>query len=235
LQRILLIDDSPDVHLLVKASLHSENVETFSAHSTEEALRLFRENRIDLILLDIGLPTSDGFELYTQLKVLPGFDNTSVIFLTAAQDVQSKVAAFELGAEDYIVKPFNVTEFRARIAARLKKIRSAQQGGSVFMLGTFELDLAAQKAFLVGTSAGNQNRPRKELGLTPIEFKLLLLFCRNEGINLSREKILESVWGPEIHVYDRTVDTHVSSLRKKLLEQSKTIQSVSGVGYRLKL
>lgn len=228
MQRILLVDDSPDIHLLVKAALKDDRLEVISAYSVDEGFNLFSSQSFQLILLDIGLPSGDGFELLTRLTPLAKFKGIPVFFLTGESEITAKVTAFELGAEDYIVKPFDITEFRARVQARLKKLKAAESAGAILSKGPFEMDLSLQKAYLA-------EPVRTDLNLTPIEFKLLVLFCRNEGVALSRELILTTIWGKEVHVFDRTVDTHVSSLRKKLQSHSRSVQSVPGVGYILKL
>lgn len=191
----------------------------------EEAVQVIQSREFELILLDVSLPGKDGFELCAYLQSHPKTKNVPVIFLTGMGEVTSKVTAFSLGAEDYITKPFNLLEFRARIDARLKKARAHSAGDEAPIRGEIELNLASQRALRI------EGEKRVDLGLTPMEFKILHYLVRNEGRVLSRDQILNTVWGQNIHVFDRTVDTHISTLRKKLGPKASLIRSVPGSGY----
>lgn len=179
--------------------------------------RLEREQRYDLILLDVMLPQIDGFELMDYITPL----EIPVIFLTAKNSIQDRVKGLRMGAEDYIVKPFDVMELLARVEVVLRRYKKAEEH---LRIGEIEIDVRSMRV----------TRRGQEIALTPKEYELLLLFFRNPNTALYRETIYERVWGGELEYGSKTVDLHVQRLRKKLsLEQE--LQAINKVGYRFEV
>lgn len=220
---ILLIDDSPEVFEIVSNSLQGTGVEVLFALTATEARKYYNHIKLDLILLDISLPDTNGLELCKEITFSEANHSTPIFFLTADHNTETKVIAFETGAYDYIQKPFQPSEFRARILANLK--RKSLMKENILQFGNLIVNIVEHKAFI--DTQGN----KKNLDLTPIEFKLLSLFARNPDKTFSRENVLENIWG-KTNVYDRTIDTHIYSLRKKLNNYNNCVESVIGVGYR---
>ncbi len=228
MQKILLIEDQLDAQLIVKALL-GHRYQLILASTLGEALQSVEGQEFDLVLLDVQLPDGNGFEFFSQLRGLPQMKDVPIVFLTSKSEVNDKVAAFSLGAEDYIVKPFEPLEFRARVEARLAARLSRMQAREVLRKGRLELDRAMFKAF-----ARDGAKPR-DLELTPHEFRLLTYFLQHEGIALTREQLMTAVWGGDIHVLERTIDRHISSLRRKLDAKFEKLEPVHGLGYRFSL
>lgn len=220
---VLLVEDAPDMQLIVRATLGNE-CDLICAASLEEARKIVREKDFSLILLDVVLPDGSGFDFCLALRTEPNFKNTPIFFLTGEDGISQRVMGFDLGADDYIVKPFEPFEFKARVFNKLKRKPTGNEQSS-FSRGAFLIDWAAQKATMV--KAGE----RRELSLTPIEFKLLVQFLRNEGKIFSREELLVAVWGSSVHVSGHTVDTHISSLRKKVGDYASYFKAVVKKGY----
>ncbi len=224
LATILLIDDDPEIHSLLKAVLSAQYA-MFSVETLKAARDFLNQNKPDLILLDDELPDGRGIQLFDDLKSNSTTSNIPTLMLTKKHEVANKVVAFDLGADDYITKPFDSLEVIARIQLRLKN-RSADKIKAVSTkFDDLELDIPMGKAFI------HSNDTKEELELTPIEFKILYLLANKKGSILSRKEILEEVWGDQQHVIERTVDQHVSKIRKKLETCSYTVRSAHGRGY----
>ena len=222
---ILLIEDAPEIHQIVKGALQSLNATVQFALSGGQARESLNKSKFDLILLDIGLPDCDGFELCMEIKKNYKTSNAQeipIIFLTAKDEVSDKVTAFSIGAEDYIPKPFHPLELKARVEARLNSASKRQSQSETYSAGPFQFDVPALRV----------KANDRLVDLTPTEFKLLYFLARHPDRVFSREKILDQVWGHSVHVTDRTVDAHIYSLRKKLGPHGKLISSVIGEGYR---
>ncbi len=224
-QKILLVEDAVDIQKTVQAIL-SSNFQLKIVSTAEDALRALQETAYSLILLDVGLPDEDGFKFCAKLKVEEKYKKTPVVFLTGKQDVSDKVMGFSLGAEDYIVKPFEPLEFKARIEAKMRLINEHRSHELYFCDGAFKVNLDFQKIYRI------KNTVESDLGLTTIEFKIFYYFLTHEEHVLSRDQILNHVWGENTHVSDRTVDTHVYTLRQKLGDYASGVQSVPRVGYK---
>jgi DNA-binding response OmpR family regulator len=175
------------------------------------------------------LPDGDGYQLCSVLQSQQETQDIPVIFLTSKNSTSDKVLGFSVGAEDYIAKPFDPLELRARVDARFRKLQKERSRQDVTRIGGIEINKASQKASILRPSG------KQEVDLTPIEFKLLLFLAKEPNRVFNRDDILNGVWGEEIHVFNRSVDTHISKLRKKLGEYSKCIQSVHGSGYKFNL
>lgn len=225
-ERILFVEDSRQIQLIVQAAL-SPSYQLVCAGSLTEADKYLDDDRgYDLILLDIVLPDGTGFELCDRIRQRSKLQSVPVIFLTGQTDLDAKLKGFSSGADDYLVKPFEPQELIARVQARLKQRRTMRSQASLFDVGGFQVDLGTQKIFRVA-SDGN----REDLNLTPNELKLFAHLLRNPGQAFSREQLLRDLWGNDVHVTERTVNTHISSLRKKLGDRAENIRFVPAQGY----
>jgi len=177
--------------------------------------------------LDINLPGEDGYKFLSEISSMEGIDMPEVICLTQKNEVTDKVTAFSLGADDYITKPINFIEFRARVDAKLKKSLKRIEKNDSINLNGLEINITAQKAVVTENEIN--------LNLTSTEFKLLICLGKRVDQVFSRLQLLENVWGDDVNVFERAVDVHICSLRKKLGYTSYTVKSVPGVGYKLTL
>jgi len=240
MQKILLIDDAEDVQFLVEQSLHSLPVSLDTAFSGVEALEKVNRNSYQLLLVDLLLPDSHGFDLFLKIRGIKDYEQIPVIFLTSNDDVSTVVSAFSLGADDFISKPFRLLELRARVERRLRRApdeaRTSAEVHSTGLpaeeservrVGDLTLHIPSQRVMVEGSE--------ELLPLSPREFKILLLLSKHPDRIFSRKSILENVWGSEVNVTNRTVDAHICYLRKKLNKYSPCIESVSGEGYRFKI
>ena len=194
-----------------------------------QATQKIEEEKFDLVLLDVMLPDGDGYQFCSLMQANDKTRNIPVIFLTSKGAAPDKVLGFSVGADDYVVKPIEPLEFRARVAAKLKKRERDQRDAEFLNLGDVQINSAAQRAFVV------ENGRKRDLNLTPIEFRLLTCLARNEEQLFSREQLLDTLWGTDVHVFPRSIDTHISKLRKKLGSKAYRIQSVHGTGYRFSM
>ncbi|MBR3308102.1 MAG: response regulator transcription factor [Lachnospiraceae bacterium] len=226
--RILIVDDEKAIVKGLKYSIEQDGMETDAAYDGEEALALARENKYDLVLLDLMLPKIDGMEVCRQLR---SFTDVPVIFLTAKGDDMDKIMGFESGADDYIVKPFNILEVKARIKVFMRRSRKnaapTGQEKKVVENGEFRLDIENRRLFIKGS----------EINLTAKEYDILELLVTHPGKVYSRDNLRELVWGSDFHGDARTVDVHVRRLREKVEETPGSpayIQTKWGVGYYYK-
>lgn len=207
MSKILLVEDSVDSYQLVDRAIGGSN-ELHWAQNLQEAMQLVRQHIFDLILLDVMLPDGDGFKLCSVLQTDETLSQIPVIFLTAKNSVSDKVLGFSVGADDYIPKPFDPLELKARIESKLRKKQKEAIQADIIKIGEIEINKSTQSIRIKG-------RPETDrIELTPIEFKILLMFVKTPGKVFSRDEILNHVWGENVHVYTRSVDTHVSKLRK---------------------
>lgn len=223
--RILLVDDEQVLVKGIKFNLEHEGYEVEVGYDGEQAVEQAREGSFDLILLDVMMPKIDGLQACMRIRE---FSNVPVIMLTAKGEDTDKIMGFECGADDYITKPFNLLELKARVRALLRRSGATkqQQGGSILTIGQIKLDVGARAAWRDGTP----------VELTTKEFDLIELLMRNPGRVYSRENLLNVVWGYEYIGDYRTVDVHVRRLREKLEQDSANpeyIRTKWGVGYYL--
>jgi DNA-binding response OmpR family regulator len=221
MKQILLIEDDTDLFSLLKYNLEKEGFALTGLQTGKGALELCRQVRPDLILLDIMLPDSDGLDICKAVRRDPGLASTPIIFLTARASETDRILGLELGANDYVVKPFFVRELVARIKLQF---RGQPQPARVLEAGGLSLDRASCQARLDG----------KPLTLTATEFRLLEFLMRRPGVVFSREQLLNSVWGHDRAVTDRAVDVYVLRLRQKIEADPASpqlIHSVRGFGY----
>jgi len=221
MKKILLIEDDSDLFALLKYNLEKEGFQMVGTQTGKGAVELCRRERPDLILLDIMLPDSDGLDICKGIRARAELAHIPVIFLTARASETDRIVGLELGADDYIVKPFFVRELIARIKLQFRQL--AQPVRSM-KAGPLELDRSACRVTLNGNV----------LALTATEFRLLEFFMARPGVVFSREQLLDSVWGHDRAVTDRTVDVYILRLRQKI-ENDPTapalIRSVRGFGY----
>jgi two-component system phosphate regulon response regulator PhoB len=222
--KLLIVEDETDILHLLQFNFEREGFETHTARDGNEALRLAEERKPDLIVLDLLLPGRDGLEVCKTLKSREGSRNTPVIMLTAKGEEQDRITGFELGADDYVVKPFSPKELILRVKAVLRRKQERQDEGTVWEHKGLRVEFEAYRVFVDGA----------EIDLTATEFNLLTALIHAENRVLTREQLLDKVWGYEFVGYARTVDTHMHRLRLKLGPYADWIQTVRGVGYRLK-
>ncbi|MCI7129360.1 MAG: response regulator transcription factor [Lachnospiraceae bacterium] len=223
-KKVLVVDDEKLIVKGIRFSLEQDGMEVECAYDGEEALRLATENAYDMILLDLMLPKMDGFEVCQRIRE---FSNVPIVMLTAKGDDMDKILGLEYGADDYITKPFNILEVKARIKAIMRRTGSKEPEPSkakVIENGDLKLDLESRRLFILG----------REVNLTAREFELLELFVTNQNKVFSREKLLELVWGADYPGDVRTVDVHVRRLREKIEvnpSEPKYVHTKWGVGY----
>jgi DNA-binding response OmpR family regulator len=218
---ILLVDDEANIVDLAGMYLEREGYRVKAAYDGAQALQLTAELQPALVVLDIMLPEVDGFEVCKQIRVN---SDVPIIMLTARDDDIDKIVGLELGADDYLTKPFNPRELVARVKAILRRSERSPRKQETIHLGDIQIDPASREVTVAGESV--------ELRMK--EFDLLLTMAQNRGIVLSREQLLNLVWGYDFYGQTRTVDVHVAHLRKRLAtSQQVRIDTVTGVGYKL--
>lgn len=223
--RILVVDDEPDILNLLEYNLKRSGFQAILAKDGPEAIEAARANRPDLVLLDIMLPDMEGTEVLRRLKSVEATASIPVIMLTAKGEEVDKIVGFELGAEDYITKPFSPRELILRVKAVLK--RTAERPEPVEAAVSFNeliVDLSRHKVSVSG----------KPVELSSTEFRLLSELMQAKGRVLTRDNLLDRAWGRDCFVIPRTVDTHVRRLRSKLGSAGDYIETVRGVGYRFR-
>lgn len=221
---VLLVDDERDLLSVLDFNLRAAGFETVLATRGEEALLALKRRIPDLVLLDLMLPDIPGTEVCRRIKADPRTRQVPVVMLTAKGEEVDRVVGFELGADDYVTKPFSVRELTLRLKAILRRAgggRAAERPRE--QVGPIRVDVDAHRVFVDGAEAV----------LTPLEFKLLSTFMARLGRVQSREQLLEDVWEMSPEVETRTVDTHVKRLREKLGSGRDLLETVRGVGYRL--
>lgn len=223
-ETILVVEDDEDIQQLLIFNLQAAGYEVAAAQDGYEALAVARRRAPDLILLDLMLPGLDGFEACKELKRAPQTAAIPVIMLTARGEEVDRIVGLELGADDYVVKPFSPRELILRVKAVLRRAGPEEPARHAWTKEGLRVDMEAHKAEADG----------EEIPLTATEFKLLAELIRSQGRVQTRDQLLNSVWGYEFEGYARTVDTHVRRLRQKLGAYSRIIETVRGVGYRFK-
>ena len=220
---VLIVEDEKDLADLTQFNLQKAGYETLWARSGDEALALSRTRTPDLVLLDLMLPGIPGTEVCRQLKTSQRTRNVPVIMVTARSEEVDRVVGFELGADDFVTKPFSMRELVLRIRAVLRRGDNGESDVLQERIGPIRIDVAAHRAF-VGEA---------EMQLTALEFNLLSTFMSRVGRLQTRETLLRDVWGMSGDLQTRTVDTHVKRLREKLGDGRDLLQTVRGSGYRM--
>ena len=223
MKQILLVEDSKEIFTMVTLAVQSFSELTW-AENLAQARDLTTKNNYDLVLLDMELPDGNGINFCSELQnknpLLP------IFFLTSHKDLSEKVLGFSAGADDYITKPFDPLELKARIEAKFKKNDLLLKTSDHLKWKEIEINKASQEVKIL--IDGNY----KPIDLTALEFKLLMYFANRYTNVISRDTILNDIWGEDVHIYSRSVDTHVSKLRKKLCDVSYILESVHGAGYK---
>jgi DNA-binding response OmpR family regulator len=226
--RILVVEDEVDLNLLITRQLTLEGHDVVQAYDGLSAVSLIEASRFDLVILDWMLPKLDGLAVCRRLRER---HITPVLMLTARGEEADVVLGLEVGADDYLTKPFRMRELTARVRAILRRGEMEKSAGatttatpsSTITIGSVSVSPEMRQASLDG----------EEIDLTPKEFDLIALFFEHPGRAFSREYLLDKIWGDDVYVTDRTVDTHVQRLRKKLGDQADLIRTVWGIGYKL--
>jgi len=223
-KKILVIEDDPGILLSLKDELESEGYTVYSAEDGEKGLEIAKQQRPDLIILDIMLPVLDGYEVCKRLR-MEG-DTTPIIMLTVKDKEIDRVLGLELGADDYVTKPFSLRELMARVKAVLRRTEERAKDLATYGFAQIELDFKKYEAKKKG----------KKLDLTHLEFQMLKLFIQRKEEVISRDDFLDRIWGEDnTYVSFRTVDSHIANIRKKIEDDPsnpKHIISIRGVGYK---
>jgi DNA-binding response OmpR family regulator len=218
--KILVVDDEKNILELVKLYLTREGYQVETVSRGAEAWPKMAQFSPDLVILDLMLPDMDGFEVCRQIRQK---SSVPILMLTARKEDVDKIVGLEMGADDYLTKPFNPRELIARIRAVLRRYQTGQKSGETIDLGKLHIDLTAHEAFVEG----------QRLQLRTKEFALLTTLAQNAGNVFSREKLLEVVWGFDYYGETRTVDVHVNHLREKLSSSGVNIETLRGIGYKM--
>lgn len=223
MSHVLIVDDERDLAELLDFNLKAAGFSTHIATTGEAALAAAREQHPDLVLLDLMLPDRPGTEVCRQMRAEADTRDVLIVMLTAKGEEMDRVRGFEVGADDYVTKPFSVRELVLRLKAVLRRGGSLKEGQAPLKLGPLELDVSAHRFFVEG----------KEVSLTAMEFRLLHYLMTRMGRVATREQLLGEVWGFSSNLETRTVDTHVLRLRDKFGPARSSLETVRGVGYRI--
>lgn len=221
--KILLVDDDPDIIELLEYNLQKEGYETQSAMDGIQALEIAKSFKPDLILLDVMMPRQDGIETARRLRLIPEFKEVYILFLTARAEEYTEVAAFDVGADDYIVKPIKPRALVSRIKALLRRDAQQVEGDEKIEIGQLVINRTNYSVLNNGVALV---MPKKE-------FELLSFLAKHPNKVFNRDELLEKVWGTDVYVVERTVDVHIRKLREKIPEHY--IKTLKGVGYMFTL
>ena len=221
MHKVLIAEDEADIRQLISFNLERESYDTLLAGDGEEAVLIAYNKIPDLIILDLMLPKMDGFSVFKELRLDSRTKDIPVIMLTAKAQLDDVIAGLEMGADDYLTKPFSPKELVLRVKALLKRVKTSK-GSTIVKSGKIRLDKNTLHCFIED----------KKIDLTPTEFKLLLLLIERVGNAQNRSDLLREVWGYRETANSRTLDTHMKRLREKLGQLSRCIETVRGVGYQ---
>ncbi len=221
MSKLLVVDDEFRIRELIRKYAEFEGHTVEEAVDGMQAIEICRKNTYDLIIMDVMMPELDGFSACREIRK---FSNTPVIMLSARGEEYDKIHGFELGSDDYVVKPFSPKELMMRVNAVIKRTSSAENNA--------EKDVFTYKGLTVDFSARIVTIDGKRVEMTPKEYELFFYMVKNKGLALTREKLISEVWGYDFFGDERTLDTHIKLLRKSLSEYSKCIVTLRGVGYR---
>lgn len=218
--KMLIVDDEQNIREIIREYAEFEGYETAETDDGMKAVRMAREENYDLIIMDVMMPKLDG---YLAVKEIRKFSDVPVIILSARVEEYDKLFGFEIGVDDYVTKPFSPKELMARISAVLKRTRPKKK--ELIKSDGLEIDIAGRNVFVDG----------EKVEMTPKEYELLFYLVENNGIAISREKLLSNVWGYDFYGDDRTVDTHIKMLRSSLGKYRDKIVTLRGLGYKIEL
>ena len=214
--RILIVDDESNIRSLIRKYALHEGYQADEAADGAEAVEKCRMNSYDLVIMDVMMPELDGFSACREIR---RFSQVPMLMLSARGEEYDRIHGFELGVDDYVVKPFSPRELMMRVAAILKRSGGA---GEIVQIGELTVDYTARRVTIAD----------EELSLSPKEYELLFFMVRNRGIALTRERLINEVWGYDFYGDDRTLDTHIKLLRRSLGDYASRITTLRGVGYR---
>lgn len=225
MKTILSVEDSREIQILVKAALEQHSV--YGVETVQAAREFLSRQSVDLLILDIELPDGNGLDFLAEIEgnAIPTF------ILTANTEVSKKLIAFSLGADDFLTKPFDPLELRARVNAKLKKSMKTGEERNLIRLRNVTVEMESQRVYINQSGIGQLGKI--PVNLTSMEFRLLVTFIRAPDKVFSRQALLDRVWGIDVNVTDRTVDTHVNHLRRKMKDSDIRIETVLSEGYRL--
>lgn len=221
--KVLVVDDEPDIVEILKYNLQKEGYEVATAEDGIKAVKVAAKFLPDVILLDIMMPNQDGVETCLQIRQMPDLKNTFIIFLTARMEEYSEVAAFDVGADDYITKPIKPRALMSRISALFRRESKKEQEQVQIKIKDLVID---RGSYTVDQSGKTITLPKKE-------FELLYFLAKNPNIVFSRDELLQNIWGADVFVLARTVDVHIRKVREKIGDDY--ITTVKGVGYKFEL
>ncbi len=221
--KVLIVDDEEMIRAVLREYVEFEGGEADEAQDGMEAVKKCREGEYDVILMDIMMPKLDG---YSAVKEIRKFSSTPIIMLSARTEEYDKLFGFEIGTDDYVTKPFSPKEVMARIHAVMRRGKpSGTANGEIYEFEGLKIDVTGRNVYVDG----------KKAELTPKEYELLFYFVQNAGVALTRERLLNKVWGYDFYGDDRTVDTHVKMLRGNLKDYRKFIVTLRGLGYKFEV
>jgi len=222
MQNILIIEDEVDIAELISMNLQRDGFHTSMAHDGAEGLSMVLKNQPDLVILDLMLPTMDGYQILKEMQRDTRSHDISVLMLTAKSQIEDRILGLEKGVDDYLTKPFSPKELVLRVKAILKR-RQSTPSTNIFSYGPFLFDKNSLTFYL----------NEEPVSLTSIEFKLLLYLCQRAGATQDRNELLRAVWGYSDDAHSRTLDTHMKRLRQKLGDSGSLIETVRGIGYHV--
>lgn len=218
--RLLIVDDEAKIREVLRLYAEFEGHDCVEAEDGIQAVKLARDNNFDVIIMDVMMPKLDG---YYAVKEIRKFSQVPVIMLSARTEEYDRLFGFEVGVDDYVVKPFSPKEVMARVAALLKRVNPGK--GATIVSEGLEIDIPGRNVYVDG----------KKVNMTPKEYELLFYLAQNRGIAISREQLLSNVWGYDFYGDDRTVDTHIKMLRSSLGRYREKIVTLRGLGYKMEL
>lgn len=218
--RLLIVDDEAKIREVLRLYAKFEGHDCVEAEDGMQAVKLARDNNFDVIIMDVMMPKLDG---YYAVKEIRKFSQVPVIMLSARTEEYDRLFGFEVGVDDYVVKPFSPKEVMARVAALLKRVNPGK--GATIVSEGLEIDIPGRNVYVDG----------KKVNMTPKEYELLFYLAQNRGIAISREQLLSNVWGYDFYGDDRTVDTHIKMLRSSLGRYREKIVTLRGLGYKMEL
>ena len=220
--KILIVEDEPDIRDTLSYNFEKEGFEVLSSPNGKSALKLLESNEPNIVILDLMLPDMSGLDICRQIKNDKKLSDTSIIMLTAKSEEVDRIVGFELGADDYVTKPFSIRELILRVKVLIKKHTTTEHKDTSISLGSIYMNLDAHVVKI----------NKKDIILTALEFKLLKHLLQRKGRVQTRDQLLGDVWGYSSEVTTRTVDTHIKRLREKLGVVADYIQTIRGVGYK---
>ncbi len=218
--RLLIVDDEAKIREVLRLYAEFEGHDCVEAEDGMQAVKLAHDNNFDVIIMDVMMPKLDG---YYAVKEIRKFSQVPVIMLSARTEEYDRLFGFEVGVDDYVVKPFSPKEVMARVAALLKRVNPGK--GATIVSEGLEIDIPGRNVYVDG----------KKVNMTPKEYELLFYLAQNRGIAISREQLLSNVWGYDFYGDDRTVDTHIKMLRSSLGRYREKIVTLRGLGYKMEL